>query len=77
MSLCSSTQTSASVLILVVTESILIEDAFDIAFRMGSLEDAGFIARKLLDIERNTASPEYFARKGKPVTPKTSSIMIA
>ncbi|MCG9639223.1 LysR family transcriptional regulator [Vibrio sp. Isolate34] len=49
----------------------LIEDAFDIAFRMGSLEDAGFIARKLLDIEMGTlASPEYFARKGKPNHPK-------
>ncbi|PMH93208.1 LysR family transcriptional regulator, partial [Vibrio splendidus] len=49
----------------------LIEDAFDIAFRMGSLEDAGFIARKLLDIEMGTlASPEYFARKGKPSHPK-------
>ncbi|PMH45335.1 LysR family transcriptional regulator [Vibrio sp. 10N.286.49.B3] len=49
----------------------LIEGAFDIAFRMGSLEDAGFIARKLLDIEMGTlASPEYFARKGKPNHPK-------
>ncbi|WP_299691689.1 LysR family transcriptional regulator [uncultured Vibrio sp.] len=49
----------------------LIEDAFDIAFRMGSIEDAGFIARKLLDIEMGTlASPEYFARKGKPNHPK-------
>ena len=49
----------------------LIEDAFDIAFRMGSLEDAGFIARKLLDIEMETlASPEYFARKGKPNHPR-------
>lgn len=49
----------------------LIEDAFDLAFRMGSLEDAGFIARKLLDIEMGTlASPEYFVRKGKPNHPK-------
>lgn len=49
----------------------LIEDVFDIAFRMGSLEDAGFIARKLLDIEMGTlASPEYFTRKGKPSHPK-------
>lgn len=49
----------------------LIEDEFDIAFRMGKLEDAGFVARKLLDIEMGTlASPDYLARKGRPVHPK-------
>lgn len=38
----------------------LIADEFDVAFRMGELQDAGFIARKLFDIEMATlASPEY------------------
>jgi len=49
----------------------LIEDEFDIAFRMGKLEDAGFVARKLLDINMGTlASPDYLVRKGRPIHPK-------
>ncbi len=49
----------------------LIEDEFDIAFRMGKLEDSGFIARKLMDIEMLTlASPIYLQQKGKPIHPK-------
>lgn len=38
----------------------LISDEFDIAFRMGALEDASFIGRHLMDIEMVTlASPHY------------------
>ncbi|MDA0127997.1 LysR family transcriptional regulator [Vibrio sp. MarTm2] len=40
----------------------LIEDEFDIAFRMGQLDDAGFVARKLMNVEMGTlASPSYLA----------------
>lgn len=49
----------------------LIEEEFDIAFRMGGLDDSGFIAKKLLTIEMGTlASPEYLARRGRPLHPK-------
>ena len=52
----------------------LIEDEFDIAFRMGELEDAGFIAKKLMDIEIVTlASPEYINQYGNPTHPKELS----
>lgn len=49
----------------------LIEEEFDIAFRMGSLEDSGFVAKKLLDIEMGTlASPKYLQQYGRPSHPK-------
>lgn len=49
----------------------LIEDQFDIAFRMGKLEDANFIGRHLSDIEMVTlASPDYLATYGEPEHPK-------
>lgn len=49
----------------------LIEEEFDIAFRMGALEDSGFVAKKLLDIKMLTlASPTYLAKKGRPQHPK-------
>lgn len=49
----------------------LIEDQFDIAFRMGKLDDASFIARTLISLEMATlASPEYFKHMGKPTHPK-------
>ncbi|MDN2482914.1 LysR family transcriptional regulator [Vibrio agarivorans] len=49
----------------------LIDEHFDVAFRMGKLEDAGFIARKLMDIQMSTlASPNYIERNGKPNHPK-------
>lgn len=52
----------------------LIEEDFDIALRMGKLEDAGFIARKLLDIQMSTlASPSYLKQRGKPLEPKALS----
>ncbi|MDW7548888.1 MULTISPECIES: LysR family transcriptional regulator [Pseudoalteromonas] len=44
----------------------LINDEFDVAFRMGKLEDSGFVARQLCMIEMCTlASPNYLT--GKPV----------
>ncbi|BDU37991.1 LysR family transcriptional regulator [Vibrio nigripulchritudo] len=49
----------------------LIDDDFDVAFRMGDLQDAGFIARKLLNVEIVTlASPQYLAKTGSPIHPK-------
>ena len=52
----------------------LIEDEFDIAFRMGNLEDSGFIAKGLMDIETVTlASPHYIKQWGSPNHPKELS----
>ncbi|MEZ8099172.1 LysR family transcriptional regulator [Vibrio bivalvicida] len=49
----------------------LLEEDFDIAFRMGSLEDSGFIARKLMTIKMSTlASPKYLTVHGKLAHPK-------
>ncbi|PMK02448.1 LysR family transcriptional regulator [Vibrio sp. 10N.261.55.A7] len=49
----------------------LISDDFDVAFRMGRIEDAGFIARKLINVDMGTyASPDYLAQHGQPKTPK-------
>lgn len=48
----------------------LIQDDFDIAFRMGPLEDSGFIAKKLMDIDVVTlASPSYVKLYGNPEHP--------
>ncbi|MGL6260970.1 LysR family transcriptional regulator [Vibrio sp. WXL210] len=49
----------------------LIDDDFDVAFRMGKLDDSGFVARKLADINIVTlASRDYLARKGRPQHPR-------
>ncbi|GAD88664.1 MULTISPECIES: LysR family transcriptional regulator [Vibrio] len=49
----------------------LIADEFDLAFRMGSLPDASFVARKLLEIEMATiASPSYIKKYGALESPK-------
>lgn len=49
----------------------LIEDQFDIAFRMGKLDDAGFIGKHLTNIDMVTlASPDYIAKNGEPAHPK-------
>ncbi|MDN3612294.1 LysR family transcriptional regulator [Vibrio ostreicida] len=49
----------------------LIDDDFDLAFRMGKLDDAGFIARPLLAIKMGTlASPSYLQQSGTPQHPK-------
>ncbi|MDL2191904.1 LysR family transcriptional regulator [Cobetia sp. LC6] len=48
----------------------LIRDDFDIALRMGALEDADFIARPLMTLPYVVvASPDYLARHGAPDTP--------
>lgn len=48
----------------------LIDEHFDIAFRMGDLENAGFIARYLMPIDIVTlASPAYIKRCGEPQHP--------
>ncbi|WP_237363548.1 LysR family transcriptional regulator [Vibrio marisflavi] len=52
----------------------LISDDFDIAFRMGKLEDASFVARKLMDIKMGTwASRDYLDQHGHPAHPKELS----
>ncbi|QIA64912.1 LysR family transcriptional regulator [Vibrio astriarenae] len=49
----------------------LIEEYFDVAFRMGKLDDAGFIARKIMDVEMSTlASTGYLQSYGRPSHPK-------
>ena len=52
----------------------LIDDQFDIAFRMGNLEDAGFVAKHLMDIDMVTlASPYYIRHYGELTHPKQLS----
>ncbi len=49
----------------------LITDEFDIAFRMGELEDAGFIGKKLTDLKIETlASPILLQQYPKITSPK-------
>lgn len=49
----------------------LIEDQFDVAFRMGTIDDAGFIARHLMNVEMVTlASPAYIEDYGQPIHPR-------
>jgi DNA-binding transcriptional LysR family regulator len=48
----------------------LIEDNFDVAVRMGRLQDSSLRSRKLCDLQRVVvASPGYLAAHGTPVTP--------
>lgn len=48
----------------------LIEDNFDVAVRMGQLQDSSLRSRKLCDLQRIVvASPAYIAAHGLPVTP--------
>ncbi|MFL9902480.1 LysR family transcriptional regulator [Paraburkholderia fungorum] len=48
----------------------LIEDNFDVAVRMGRLQDSSLRSRKLCDLQRIVvASPGYLAAHGTPVTP--------
>lgn len=52
----------------------LIADEFDIAFRMGELEDAGFIGKKLTDLEMETlASPALIQQYPQIKSPKDLS----
>ena len=48
----------------------LLENGFDVAFRLGNTEETHLIARPLLDYSLTMcASPEYLARKGTPEKP--------
>jgi len=48
----------------------LIDEGFDLALRIGDLEDSSLIRRRLCPISMTTsASPEYFARRGTPAHP--------
>ncbi|MEM8800512.1 MAG: LysR family transcriptional regulator [Pseudomonadota bacterium] len=52
----------------------LVDDGFDLAIRIDSLEDSGLIARKLFDIQHLvTASPDYWKRNGFPRHPNDLS----
>jgi DNA-binding transcriptional LysR family regulator len=49
----------------------LIEDNFDVAIRMGRLQDSSLRSRKLCDLQRIVvAAPSYIAEHGQPVTPQ-------
>ncbi|MBL0420695.1 LysR family transcriptional regulator [Ramlibacter sp. AW1] len=48
----------------------LLEDHFDVAIRMGKLQDSALMSRRLCNLQRIVvASPGYIARHGQPVTP--------
>jgi DNA-binding transcriptional LysR family regulator len=49
----------------------LLEDNFDIAIRMGRLQDSSLMSRKLCKLQRIVvAAPAYIAAHGMPVTPQ-------
>lgn len=49
----------------------LLEENFDVAIRMGRLQDSSLMSRKLADLQRIVvASPGYIERHGQPVTPQ-------
>jgi DNA-binding transcriptional LysR family regulator len=49
----------------------LVEEGFDVAFRLGRIEDPRLSATRLGPAQpRYCASPDYFARRGMPATPE-------
>ncbi|MBL1419693.1 MAG: LysR family transcriptional regulator [Alphaproteobacteria bacterium] len=49
----------------------LIDEGYDLAIRAGPLKDSSLITKKLIDCRRVVcATPAYFAKHGKPETPK-------
>ena len=53
------------------TVANLIEDNFDVAIRMGRLQDSSLTARRLCSLQRIVvAAPRYLATHGTPVTPQ-------
>jgi DNA-binding transcriptional LysR family regulator len=52
----------------------LIENAVDVAARLGTLPESGLVARKLAETTRSViASTEYIAKYGEPTTPQELS----
>lgn len=52
----------------------LVEEGFDIAIRVGDLQDSSLIARKLSDVNMAIcASPDYMRKHGEPQHPKELS----
>ena len=48
----------------------LIEEGFDLAIRLGALSDSSLVARRLRPMRRMVCgSPDYFARRGRPLVP--------
>ncbi len=49
----------------------LVDEGFDMAVRIGQLEDSSLVARKLAPMRQVlVASPDYIARRGEPRTPE-------
>jgi len=49
----------------------LVEEGFDLAIRIGQLQDSALIARRIgLSPRVTVASPHYLARRGEPLTPE-------
>lgn len=49
----------------------LLEDNFDVAIRMGRLQDSSLASRRLCNLQRIVvAAPRYLERHGQPVTPQ-------
>lgn len=49
----------------------ILEEAYDLAIRIGELEDSTLIARKFASVRRVcAASPDYIARHGEPMHPR-------
>jgi DNA-binding transcriptional LysR family regulator len=56
--------------VLTNTRPELLDNGFDVAFRLGELEPSNLIARPLIDYNLTMcASPEYLARRGTPQRP--------
>lgn len=52
----------------------LVEEGYDVALRIGTLQDSSMMARRIAPIRRITAaSPSYLARRGEPESPSDLS----